>query len=283
MLVDREKVGIGLSLPALGEMVRFGLPLVFSNLGLFTLNFSDRFFLQHFHSVATVGVYAVGYKFGYMISFLLVQPFYGMWQVRMYAVHDRPDHPRIFGEMFMLYCLLLIYAALGLSLVSEWVVALMVDPRFAGSGVVIPVVALAYVFSGIGYYVQVGMFVAKRTSLVGSSQRRSGHAESGAELYVDPLVWHARCCMGNIAEFYCYRRGKLLVLPARVPASTRSRACVRRTRDCTVVVWRARGMDTRVVRWGDRVEDCAADEFPRSGVENGGPFHFRKGGAAFDV
>jgi O-antigen/teichoic acid export membrane protein len=163
-----KRVGIGFSGAALGEMARFGGPLVLSNLGLFTVNFSDRFFLQQFQSLDAVGVYAVGYKFGYMINFLLVQPFYGMWQVRMYAVHAQPNHPRIFSEMFTLYSLLLIYGALCLSLVSPEVVRLMVDSRFAASAMIIPVVALAYVFSGIGYYVQVGMFVAKRTSLVGA-------------------------------------------------------------------------------------------------------------------
>jgi O-antigen/teichoic acid export membrane protein len=85
----------------------------------------------------------------------------------MFVIYAQPDHPKMFGQFFMLYSLLLVYAALTLSMLSPEIVHMMVGPQFASSQEVIPIVCLAYVFYGIGYFTQVGMFVLNKTSLIG--------------------------------------------------------------------------------------------------------------------
>jgi O-antigen/teichoic acid export membrane protein len=162
-----HKAGIGFSVPLLRRMMAFGLPLVFANLAMFTLNFADRFFLQHLRSLEVVGIYAIAYKFGYMINFLLLQPFNTMWYTRMYIIHGRPDHAKVFSQVFLFYSLLLTYTALGLALLSPEIVNVMVDSKFAASEAVIPVIALSYVVCGAAYYVQLGMLLSNRTELIG--------------------------------------------------------------------------------------------------------------------
>jgi O-antigen/teichoic acid export membrane protein len=162
-----RRVGIGFSGALMHEMVGFGLPLILSNLAMFTLNFSDRFFLQHLRSLEIVGIYSVGYKFGFMMNYLLVQPFFVMWQSRMYLVHKQPDHAKVFGQIFVLYSVLLTYGALGLAVLSPEIIRIMVDVRFTSSAAVIPIVAAAYVFYGLGFYAQLGMFLKGKTRLVG--------------------------------------------------------------------------------------------------------------------
>lgn len=162
-----RKVGIGFHWPYMRQMLEFGWPLMFSNLAIFALNFSDRFFLKHLQSLDVVGIYAVGYKFGFMINFLVIQPFYVMWQARMYIIHAQPEHPKIFDRIFVLYSLLVIYAGLALAVMSPEIVRLMVASKFSSSQEVIPPVALAYVFWGIGFYSQLGMYVTNKTNLIG--------------------------------------------------------------------------------------------------------------------
>lgn len=160
------EVGLGVCYRKLREMLVFGLPLTVSNFSYFALNLADRFFLQRFGSLEAVGIYAVGYKFGYLISYLFVQPFFLMWQTRMYLVQQRSDHRRIFRQLFLLYSFLLTFAGLGLSLWSEDIIRLMVSSKFYASQEVVPLIVLSYVFLGIGYYTQLGMFLASRTSLI---------------------------------------------------------------------------------------------------------------------
>ena len=151
----------------LRKMVGFGAPLVFSNLTMFTLNFSDRFFLQHLRSLEVVGIYAVGYKFGFMLNFLLIQPFNMMWQSRMYIVHRMADHQKVFSRVFVLYSAVLIFASLGMAVLGPELMRVMVDSRYRAGGAVIPLVSLSYVFLGMGYYLQLGMFLTLRTGLIG--------------------------------------------------------------------------------------------------------------------
>jgi O-antigen/teichoic acid export membrane protein len=161
-------VGISFNGQILRHMAAFGLPLIFSNLAMFALNFSDRFFLQRLRSLEVVGLYAVGYKLAFMINYMLVQPFYAMWQARMYAIHDHSEHAKIFRHIFVFYSLGLTYAALGIAVFSPEVVRLMADPKFSAGQQVVPVVALAYVFYGVGSYLQLGMFLANKTKAIGA-------------------------------------------------------------------------------------------------------------------
>jgi O-antigen/teichoic acid export membrane protein len=163
-----RSVGIGFSGQILRQMTAFGLPLIFSNVAMFALNFSDRFFLQRLRSLEVVGLYAVGYKLAFMINYMLVQPFYAMWQARMYSIYEHAEHAKIFRLIFVFYSLGLTYAALGIAVFSPEVVRVMADPKFAAGQDVVPVVAFAYVFYGIGSYVQLGMFLANKTKAIGA-------------------------------------------------------------------------------------------------------------------
>ena len=161
-----SRVGIAFSRRLLRRMIGYGMPLILSNVALFTLNFSDRYFLQHFRSLTVVGLYAVGYKFGFTINYLLVLPFTSMWQARMYIVHKRSDHPKIFGQIFVFYSVLLTYAVLALAMFSPELMRLAVDSKFSGAEPVIPIVAVAYLFCGIAYCARTGTFVTGRTGIV---------------------------------------------------------------------------------------------------------------------
>jgi O-antigen/teichoic acid export membrane protein len=161
-------VGMHFRMDELRQILKYGWPLTFANLAVFTLNFSDRFFLQHLRSLDEVGVYAVGYKFGFIMNFLLIAPFVTMWHPRMFSIHAQSDHPRIFGRIFALYSFLLMYAGLGLSILSPEMLRFMVAREFYSGQQVVPLVAFAYVFWGIGFYAQLGLYLTNRTGLIGT-------------------------------------------------------------------------------------------------------------------
>jgi len=151
----------------LRNMLTFGVPLIASNLTMFVLNFSDRFFLQRLQSLDQVGIYAMGYKFGYILNFLLIQPFNMMWQARMYLVHRQDNARSIFVQVFVLYSLTLIFSALGIAFFGPNVIHWLVDAKYAAAAQIIAPVALSYVFLGFGYYFQLGMLLTGRTGLMG--------------------------------------------------------------------------------------------------------------------
>lgn len=163
-----RRVGVGFEAHTLGRLLSFGAPLMFANAGVFALNFSDRFFLQHLRSLEEVGIYAVGYKLAYMLNYMVIQPFCVMWQARMFIVYRNPDYPELFSRVGIWFALLMIYVALGLSVLSSEVTRLMIGRSFAGAQRIVPVVAFAYVLYGLGFYAQLGLFLARKTRVIGA-------------------------------------------------------------------------------------------------------------------
>ena len=159
-----RNVKLSFSSAKLKGLVIFGAPLIITSIASFAVNFSDRFFLRHFATLSTVGVYALGYKFGFMLSLLVVQPFDTIWQARIYEIAKRNASGEMFSRLFEYYCLVLVMAALGLSVVIKEVVALISSSNFQDAYKVVPVVALAYVFQGTNRFVLAGTYIAKKTA-----------------------------------------------------------------------------------------------------------------------
>ena len=162
-----REVSLAFSFPKLKAMLAFGSPLILTSIAAFTVNFSDRFFLRHYSTVSTVGIYALGYKFGFMLSFLVVQPFDMIWQARMYEIAKQEHANDTFARLFGYYALVLTTVALGLSLIVREVISVIATPDYFTAYKVVPIVALAYIFQGLNRYFLSGAYIAKRTLHLG--------------------------------------------------------------------------------------------------------------------
>ncbi len=191
VLTIRE-VGLGFDFSILAACAGFGAPLIFSNLGAFVLNFSDRFFLQRYSTLSVVGTYALGYKLGFMLSFLLIQPFSMIWSARMYEIDRREDSRELFSKFGGLFCLVLATAALGLSVLAKGTVAILATVDYRAASEVIPLIALAYVFQGMGYYFQSGILIEKKTVYLGLMGLLGG----GANILLNFLLIPRYAAMG---------------------------------------------------------------------------------------
>jgi O-antigen/teichoic acid export membrane protein len=162
-----RQVSLQFSFEKLKAIVAFGAPLVITSAAAFTVNFSDRFFLRHFSTISDVGIYALGYKFGFMLSFLVVQPFDMIWGARMYEIAKQDNAGDVISRIFSYYSLALIATALGMSLIIKEVISVIAAPNYHGAYKIVPIVALAYVFQGMNRYFLSGIYIAKRTIYLG--------------------------------------------------------------------------------------------------------------------
>ena len=162
-----REVGLAFDRHMLKAFAVFGAPLILTNIGAFILNFSDRFFLQHFSTVAVVGVYALGYKFGFMMSFLLIQPFHMIWSARMYEIAKQANAREMFSKFAAYFCLILATAVLAMSVVIKDVIKIIAAPDFSSAYRIVPLIAFSYLFQGLAYYFQTGIFIRKKTIYMG--------------------------------------------------------------------------------------------------------------------
>lgn len=177
-------VKLSFSATKLKGIIVFGAPLIISSVATFAVNFSDRFFLRHFTTISTVGVYALGYKFGFMLSLLVVQPFDMIWQARIYDIAKQEKSGEMFSRLFEYYCFLLVTAALALSIGIKELLHVISPGDFQAAYKVVPVVALAYVFQGMNRFFLAGTYIAKRTMRLGPV----GLASAGANIALNLLL-----------------------------------------------------------------------------------------------
>jgi len=165
-----REVGLHFSFAKLFGLLKFGAPLFTVWLAAFVLNYSDRFFLQRFHGIDVVGVYAVGYKFAYVLSLLVIQPFQLMWEPQAYEISKRDDAADLFSRIFVLYSVALIAVTFFLSIYIREVFERMVGPNFVSAYRFVPLLAFAYVLQGMGLFFEAGLLIRKKNltlSMVG--------------------------------------------------------------------------------------------------------------------
>jgi O-antigen/teichoic acid export membrane protein len=197
-----REVSLSFSYSKLRQIVVFGAPLVMTSIAAFTVNFSDRFFLRHFSTIATVGVYALGYKFAFMLSFLVVQPFDMIWQARMYEIAKRGDSGRMFSKFFEYYSVVLVAVAFALSVVIRDVINVISPADFHAAYKVVPVVALAYIFQGMNRYFLTGSYIAKKTLHLGGIGVASAGANIGLNFLLIPRYGIMGAAWATAASFF---------------------------------------------------------------------------------
>ncbi len=210
-----RQVRLSFSYDKLARMAIFGMPLVATAAAGFAVNFSDRFFLRHFATISTVGVYALGYKFGFMISLLVVQPFDMIWQARIYEIAKQNNGAAIFSRVFEYYCFALVAAALGLSMVAKEIVSVASAPSFHAAYTIVPVVALAYIFQGMNRFFLSGTYIAKKTMYLGAVGLGSAAANIGLNFLLIPR--YGMLGEGWATAFsFCFMAGLALYVSQRM-------------------------------------------------------------------
>ena len=158
----RYQLGLQFDRHLFRQMNRFGLPLVPSALALWATNFSDRFFLVKLADVREVGLYSIGVRIASALV-LLLTAFRTAWPAFAYSIEDDDEARRTYGYVLTYLVFLSSWLALGLGLLSPWLVHLLTTPPFySASRVVAPLAFAGVAFSG--YIVMaIGVGRARRT------------------------------------------------------------------------------------------------------------------------
>jgi O-antigen/teichoic acid export membrane protein len=161
--------GLGVSRERLRGMTRFGAPVVLWSLGSFVLAFSDRYFLNHFAGAAEVGVYSLGYRFGFLLSAFAVVPFSQVWEPRRFEIARRPDAGAVYTRMFVYLNLAMACGAAAILLFVDDVLRVMVAPAFVPAARVVPLVLAATVVQQWTGYCNLGLYLKNATGWYAAS------------------------------------------------------------------------------------------------------------------
>jgi O-antigen/teichoic acid export membrane protein len=145
------------------QLTIFSLPLVLTSLVSFYITFGDRYFLRAWNSLEEVGLYALGYKFGFLLAFMIANPFSNVWDAEKYRVYALPEARSIFQQTFLGFSAVLLVAVTGISLFIEDLLKIMSAPAFWSAHQVVPLVLVAYLFNAWYGFTNMGILVRKKT------------------------------------------------------------------------------------------------------------------------
>ena len=138
--IHRARLALVPSRARLGEMLRFGLPMMPAELSLYALNFVDRVALARLAGLAEAGLYALAVKFSQAVT-VIVRGFNLAWPPLAYSIRDDDTARRTYSVVITYYLLLAFTVVLALSLEARWVVRALAAPDFFDAYKAVPLVA----------------------------------------------------------------------------------------------------------------------------------------------
>ena len=170
-LIILRRVGSHVSISMLWHMIKFGLPLVPTRIGLMLGFVSNRFFLRWFASpdpaiaLAQVGLFSLGHKFGVIINRFVTAPFNSFWGPRRLELilNDSEGSGETAARICTYATFLTVYLALLLCSGIESLIEIVADPSYRGAHQVVPFIALSYVALGLETHFITGILYKKKT------------------------------------------------------------------------------------------------------------------------
>jgi len=151
----------------ISEMLKYGIPLIFSAISVQLLAISDRFIIKDLLDFSQVGIYSLGAKIAGVLNVFVVQAFALGFLPIAYKMLHSPDAKLFYQKIFKFLVLALVFFALGLSLFAHEVLLLFAKkPEFIVAYKIVPLLTVTFIFKGIQYMFMLGFHYVKKTKYI---------------------------------------------------------------------------------------------------------------------
>jgi O-antigen/teichoic acid export membrane protein len=158
--------GVGTDFKLLWQMMKFGLPLIPSNLSGYLVHASDRFFIKEYATMTLTGLYSLGYKFGALVNQFVTSPFIQIWTPRRFEYFNRDDSERIYARIFTYFVTFSLFVGLQLSILSKEIIQIATAEPYWSSYKVVPIIVLSYIIFSFHYHFNIGILMKKQTKYI---------------------------------------------------------------------------------------------------------------------
>ncbi|MBM2820456.1 MAG: Polysaccharide biosynthesis protein [Candidatus Berkelbacteria bacterium] len=166
----RKSIKFKITFVRLKEMVKFGSMIVPTSLSFFIFDLSDRFFLNHYRDLSEIGLYSIAINIASILtffSFALGQA----WSPQIMNIYfnKRKIYFHLVPKFLIYYLLFFLSLAVGLSIFNYEILRIFTTPKFFGASTVVPILALAMVFSASNQFTALGVTISKKTKYLAIS------------------------------------------------------------------------------------------------------------------
>lgn len=144
------------------RMVRYGAPLVLSNLSFWLVVYLERYALLRFASLDEVGLFGVATRIATFVT-LVSMAIDMAWVPFALSIHREPDAPATYARALTWYLLLAGLAGTVLAVFAHDALVVLTTPLYYPAHVLVAPVVAALVLRGAFNIVAIGAFVRERT------------------------------------------------------------------------------------------------------------------------
>ncbi len=171
----------------LRSVLVYSLPLVPHGLAAWVLDLSDRAILEHYVTLADLGLYGIGYQLGSAMGMAGAAINYAWvpFIFRIYAESGENAAQRV-SRLSTYYALVLVWFALGLGLLGKDLLLLLTPPSYQAAQHVIPWVVAGMLLNGLYHIPITLLFVKAKTNWVPMVTALSCLVNIGLNLWLVP-------------------------------------------------------------------------------------------------
>jgi O-antigen/teichoic acid export membrane protein len=148
------------------SITSFSYPMMLAGMFSFYLTFGDRYFLNTYGTLSDVGIYSLGYKFGFLLTFIGTGPFFSVWDSERYNVMKNKNANATYQKVFIFFTGLSLLMVVILSLFSKNILMIMANQEFWSAYKIVPMILFAYFFQGWTGFCNFGILIKKKTFIV---------------------------------------------------------------------------------------------------------------------
>jgi O-antigen/teichoic acid export membrane protein len=149
------------------DVLALGLPITVVMTATAAQVSIDKLIVKSFLPLSSVGLYTLGYKFGFVMSVVVVS-INRAWLPNYYELMNQSDESRAreVRRMFCVWVTMLGTLCVAGGVWADEIVVLMTAPAFYSAAAVVPMILLAFVFQGVYYFMVGPLYYFKRTAVM---------------------------------------------------------------------------------------------------------------------
>ncbi len=186
-MVVRE-AGWALSSAIVKRLVKYGLPLVGTQVATMVAAYGDRYVLQRVAGESVVGLYSVGYQFGVLVFTLGFGPLNQVWEPKRFAVAREPQRDRVYARAFILCNLAILALGTAIVLGVADFLRLATPPAYHAAATVVPLIVGAYILQSWTDFHNLGIMMREQTSWLTVANWLCAAAALGGYLLLVPRL-----------------------------------------------------------------------------------------------
>jgi O-antigen/teichoic acid export membrane protein len=178
----------------LKKMLYFGLPYLPASISSIIVQVIDRPIVQAMTSTDTLGIYSANYKLG-IFMMLFVTMFNFAWQPFFLTNAKEENAKELFSKILSLFLLVASFIWILLTLFVDDFARLEILPgrsiigkEFLSGLTIVPIILLAYLFNGIYYNFQAGLYIEEKTKYFPAVTGLGALVNIGANILLIPVL-----------------------------------------------------------------------------------------------